>query len=161
MSLTVGKNRVVKIEYVLRLDEGEVVDSSEGREPLAYLHGHDNIIPGLERQMEGMAVGEERDITVEAEEGYGEHIADQELMVPLDEFPPAMTPEVGMGLIIETPDGQQIPYFITEVRDDVAVLDPNHPLAGKRLHFKVKVVSVRDATPEELTHGHVHQGDTH
>lgn len=159
MDLTVGKDRVVKFEYTLVLDQGEVVDSSEGREPLAYLHGHGNIIPGLERQMEGMAVGEERNITVEPEEGYGDYIEGQELRVPLSEFPPGMIPEIGMGLIVETPSGQQIPYFITGVGEGVAVLDPNHPLAGKRLHFKVKVVEVREATREELMHGHVREGD--
>ncbi len=156
MSLSVGKDRVVKFEYVLSLDDGEVIDSSEGQEPLSYLHGHGNIIPGLERQMEGMEVGEERDITVEPEEAYGPYIEGQDLLVPVNEFPPGLTPEVGMGLLVETPDGRQIPYFVTEIGDGVVRLDPNHPLAGQRLHFKVKVVEVREATEEELAHGHVH-----
>lgn len=156
MSLQVGKDRVVKFEYVLTLDDGEVIDSSEGQEPLAYLHGHNNIIPGLERQMEGMEVGEERDITVEPEEAYGPYIEGQELQVPISEFPPGLEPQVGMGLLVGTPDGREIPYFITDISDDVVTLDPNHPLAGQRLHFKVKVVDVREATAEELAHGHVH-----
>lgn len=156
MSLSVGKDRVVKFEYVLSLDDGEVIDSSKGQEPLAYLHGHGNIIPGLERQMEGMEVGEERDITVEPEEAYGPYIEGQDLLVPINEFPPGLSPEVGMGLLVETPDGHQVPYFVTEIADDVVRLDPNHPLAGQRLHFKVKVVEVREATEEELAHGHVH-----
>ncbi len=156
MSLTVGKDRVVRFEYVLKLDDGEVIDSSEGQEPLTYLHGHGNIIPGLERQMEGMEVGEERDITVEPEEGYGPYIEGHDLVVPLDEFPPNIKPEVGLGLLVETPDGRQVPYFVTEVSDTFVRLDPNHPLAGQRLHFKVKVVEVREATEEELAHGHAH-----
>lgn len=156
MSLTVGPNRVVSFDYVLRLESGEVVDSSEGQEPLTYLHGHGNIIPGLERQMEGMAVGEERDIVVEPEEAYGPYIEGQDILVPLSEFPPGLVPEVGMGLLVETPGGQQIPYFVTEVTEEAARLDPNHPLAGQRLYFHVKVVDVREATPEELAHGHVH-----
>ena len=158
MTLQVGKDRVVKFEYVLRLESGEVADSSEGQEPLTYLHGHGNIIPGLERQMEWMEVGEERDITVEPEEAYGPYIEGQDLVVPLAEFPPGLTPEVGMGLLVETPEGQQIPYFVTEISNGMARLDPNHPLAGQRLHFKVKVVEVREATNEELAHGHVHEG---
>ena len=157
MSLTVGKDRVIKFEYVLALDSGEVIDSSEGQEPITYLHGHGNIIPGLERQMEGMAVGEERDITVEPEEAYGPYIEGQDLLVPLEEFPPTITPEIGLGLLVETPDGHQIPYFVTEIKDGVARLDPNHPLAGQRLHFKVRVIDVREATAEELAHGHVHE----
>ena len=156
MSLTVGPNRVVTFDYVLRLESGEVVDSSEGQEPLTYLHGHGNIIPGLERQMEGMEVGEEREIVVEPEEAYGPYIEGQDIQVPLSEFPPGLVPEVGMGLLVETPDGQQVPYFVTEVADGMARLDPNHPLAGQRLHFQVRVVNVREATPEELAHGHVH-----
>lgn len=161
MTLKVGKDRVVKFEYVLALESGDVVDSSEGHEPLAYLHGYGNIIPGLERQMEGMEVGEEREIVVEPGEAYGEYIEGQDMVVPLNEFPANMTPEVGMGILVETPDGQQIPYFITEIQDGMARLDPNHPLAGQRLHFKVKVVDIREATEEEKAHGHVHEGDHH
>ncbi len=161
MTLKVGKDRVVKFEYVLALDSGDVVDSSQGHEPLAYLHGYGNIIPGLERQMEGMEVGEEREIVVEPGEAYGEYIEGQDMLVPLNEFPPNMTPEVGMGILVETPDGQQIPYFITEIKDGMARLDPNHPLAGQRLHFKVKVVEIREATEEEKAHGHVHDGGHH
>ncbi len=161
MSLPVGKGRVVKFEYVLALESGDVVDSSEGQEPLAYLHGYGNIIPGLERQMEGMEVGEEREITVEPEEAYGQYIEGLDMWVPLKEFPPGLTPEVGMGLLVESPDGRQIPYFVTEIKDEMVRLDPNHPLAGQRLHFKVKVVEVREATAEELAHGHVHDGSHH
>ncbi len=161
MSLKVGKDRVVKFEYVLALEGGDVVDSSEGHEPLAYLHGYGNIIPGLERQMEGMEVGEERNIVVEPEEAYGEYVEGQDMLVPLNEFPQGMNPEVGMGILVETPDGQQIPYFITEIGDGMARLDPNHPLAGQRLHFKVKVVDVREATEEEKAHGHIHDGSHH
>ncbi len=162
MTLKVGKDRVVKFEYVLALDTGDVVDSSEGREPLAYLHGYGNIIPGLERQMEGMEVGEEKEIVVEPEEAYGPYIEGQVIQVPIQEFPEGLKPEVGMGIMVETADGRQIPYFITQITDDGMVyMDPNHPLAGQRLHFKVKVVEVREATEEEKAHGHVHEGGHH
>jgi FKBP-type peptidyl-prolyl cis-trans isomerase SlyD len=153
-------NAVVSIEYVLRDDQGDVIDSSEGDEPLAYIHGHEQIVPGLENALAGRIKGDAVDAVIAPKDGYGDH--DDELIIRItrDELPPEMVPEVGMEIGAEDEDGEQM-YMITEINGPELTLDGNHPLAGKTLHFAVKIVDVRMASKEELLHGHVHGSGGH
>jgi len=151
--------KVVSIEYTLKDDEGTVLDSSEGRAPLAYLHGANNIVPGLEKAIEGKAIGDSLDVTVPPAEAYGERDEKQIRNVPVRKLP-EKRPAPGTILQVQTEAG---PRHVTvlSVRGDYASIDFNHPLAGKNLHFSVKVTAVREPTQEELDHGHAHGESGH
>lgn len=151
----IGDNDVVTLEYTLTVD-GEVVDSSEVYGPISFIQGQHQIIPGLEKALYGMAVGESKRVEVPPAEGYGEPDPEAMLEVPADEFPPEIPLEPGVGIQLRDPSGQVFDAFIERVEGDTVVLNFNHPLAGKTLQFEVKVVAIREATPEELAHGHVH-----
>ncbi len=153
--LKIMDGRVVSMEYTLKVD-GNVMDSSEGREPLEYVHGAGNIIPGLEREMIGMAVGESKDVLVAAMDGYGEEDDKAFMDVPREQFPKEIPMKVGTELQVQNQAGQPMYACIDMVGDKSVRLDFNHPLAGKDLHFSVKVVGLREATDEEKEHGHVH-----
>lgn len=155
--MTIKKDAVVALEYTLKNDAGDVIDSSsDSGEPLHYLHGHGNIVPGLERALSGKAVGDAVAVVVSPEDGYGEHDPAGVLTVTRTQLPEDLEPEVGMMLAMQSPDGRTLPLTVTAVTDDGVTLDANHPLAGQTLHFDVTVRMVRDATAEELEHGHVH-----
>ena len=154
--LKVKDGHVVSMEYTLKVD-GEVADTSEGREPLDYVHGAGNIIPGLEREMTGMAVGENKEVVVAAAEGYGEEDDKAFMDVPRDQFPKEVPMKVGTEIQIQNQAGQPMYARIDTVGEKSVRLDFNHPLAGKELHFLVKVVGLREATDEEKEHGHVHK----
>ncbi|MFI1917108.1 peptidylprolyl isomerase [Nocardia sp. NPDC020380] len=156
--MVIDSDKVVSIEYTLTDDADEVLDTSVGDTPLVYLHGADNIVPGLERALHGKTVGDEVNVVVEPEDAYGEFEAElvsvvDRSMFDLDEL------EAGMQFEAEAPDGETQVVTIVDVDGDDVTIDGNHPLAGQRLHFAVKVVDVRDATEEELTHGHPHGED--
>jgi FKBP-type peptidyl-prolyl cis-trans isomerase SlyD len=151
---------VVTMHYTLTDDSGEVLDSSQGSEPLAYLHGHGNIIPGLEKALEGKEVGHKSKVTVAPADGYGEINAEAIFEAPREHFPADVQLAVGQRVYAEGPNGQ-IALTVTKLTDKGAVLDANHPLAGKTLHFDVELVEVRGATQEELSHGHVHGAGGH
>lgn len=152
--------QVVSMEYTLRVD-GKVVDTSEGAEPLQYLHGAANIVPGLEREIEGMALGESKTIIVEPIEGYGETDEEAFVDVPRSEFPDDMPLKPGVEMQLTTPEGEPMYARIESVEAQIVHLNLNHPLAGAELHFDVKVVALRDATEEELDHGHAHGDHSH
>lgn len=151
---------VVSMEYTLRIDD-EVIDSSEGQEPLQFLVGHGNIISGLEREMMGMKVGDSKDVVISPEDGYGEFDAEAFMNVPRGEFPTDMPVEEGMELTVKDDAGQSRYARIETVDGDNVTLNFNHPLAGDELHFNVKVVGLREPTSEELDHGHVHDDGHH
>ncbi|MCP4392287.1 MAG: peptidylprolyl isomerase [Gammaproteobacteria bacterium] len=154
--MTIAEHKVVTIQYkVSDSDSGELIDSSENGEPMIYLHGARNIIPGLEQALEGKVVGDELEVTVAPADGYGERSEDRIQQVPKEAFEGMEKLEPGMAVIAQTDDGQ-INLVITEVNDDQVTVDANHPLAGKSLKFSVTVEDVRDASEEEKTHGHVH-----
>jgi len=158
---TVTDGLVVSLEYTLRLDDGEVIDASEG-EPLEFLQGHNQIIPGLERALAGMKVGESKEVIVAAVDAYGEDDEEAFQRVERDIFPPDMELEEGMQLRMrEAQSGEPVDVIIAEVDDESVLLDFNHPLAGEELHFQVKVVGLRPATAEELAHGHAHGNHDH
>lgn len=155
---TVAEDTVVSLDYSLRLESGEEIDSSSKDEPLQFIQGQEQIIPGLENALYGMVVGEEKNITISPEEGYGEYDSENFLMMPRDSFPPDMALVVGERLVVrDSESDQEYPAYIAEVRDESVKMDFNHPLAGETLHFKVKITAIRDATSEELDHGHVHR----
>jgi FKBP-type peptidyl-prolyl cis-trans isomerase SlyD len=153
--------KAVSIDYTLKDDGGRVIDSSKGRGPLTYLHGGSNIVPGLERALEGKAVGDTIDVSVPPDQGYG--VRDERLIrnIAVRRLPNRKA-EVGQQLQVQTEHGPQL-LTIKAVRGDYATVDANHPLAGMTLHFNVTVTEIRDATEEELAHGHVHgpQGHDH
>lgn len=157
MSLMIGKNSVVSIHYTLKDEDGQVMDSSEGREPLSYLHGANNLIPGLEKELEGKSAGQTFTATVSPEEAYGEANPELVQTIGRDMFQGVDKVEPGMAFTAQGPQGQQ-QIVVTEVDGDDVTIDANHPMAGKTLHFDVEVTDVRDATEEEKEHGHVHDG---
>ena len=141
--MRIGPGTTVTMEYTLRLDSGEVVDSSVGKEPMTFEFGCEQIIPGLERGLAGLVRGDTREIRVTAEEAYGERRPEAVQEVPLDRFPEGVTPEVGLHLELRNPQGSEIPFVITGVSDSHATLDFNHPLAGEALTFAVTVMDVQ------------------
>lgn len=152
--MQIGSQKAVTIEYTLKDDAGEVLDTSEGREPLTYLHGTDSIVPGLEKALDGKGEGDELEVKLAPEEAYGQR--DEKLIrnMPLRRIREKRI-QVGGRYPAETPEGPRL-VLVKSVNGDYATVDANHPLAGMTLHFKVKVVGVREATKEELAHGHVH-----
>lgn len=157
--LKVHDGQVISMEYTLRVD-GQVLDSSEGRDPLEYLHGAGNIISGLEREMADMAVGESKNVVVSPADGYGEMNDTAFMDVPRNNFPEEIPLKPGIELQVSDQKGNPKYARIESVGDQSVRLNFNHPLAGKELHFDIKVVGVREATPEEKEHGHVH-GENH
>jgi len=153
---TVQDGLVISIEYTLRVD-GEVLDSSDDAGPLQFLAGYGNVVPGLERDMIGMQLGESKDVVVKPEDGYGEFDDEAFMDVPRNEFPADMEIEVGAELNVTDEDGQEQYARVENLTAESVRLDFNHPLAGAELHFSVKVVALRDPTEEELDHGHVHE----
>lgn len=130
----------VKIHYTGTLNDGTVFDSSEGRQPLKFTIGENQVIPGFENGIKDMKLNQEKTIKVKPNDAYGEVNNQLIVSVPRDRFPPNI--EAGGRLVLKGPEGQRIPAFVSEVRDDVVVIDLNHPLAGKELNFKVKIVAI-------------------
>ena len=157
---TVQDGLVVSMEYTLSVD-GEVLDSSKDAGPLQFLAGYDNIVPGLEREMVGMKIGESKDVLVLPEDGYGEFDEEAFMEVPRSEFPSDMELEAGLELNVSDEDGQHQLAYVESFNDETVRLDFNHPLAGAELQFNVKVVALREATKEELDHGHAHEEGHH
>jgi len=155
MAMTITQDKVVLIDYTLKNAEGEVLDSSEGQEPLAYLHGAENIVLGLERELTGKKVGDSLSVIVSPEDGYGVRNDDLLGAVPREMFESDMDIEVGMTFQAETDQGIQT-VSVVALNDEEVTVDGNHPLAGETLHFDVTVCEIRDASAEELEHGHVH-----
>jgi FKBP-type peptidyl-prolyl cis-trans isomerase SlyD len=153
--MNVTKENVVSINYTLKNDDGQVLDSSADGNPLVYLHGVGQIIPGLEKALEGKTKGEKVNVTIPPEEAYGPRNDQMIQTVPKSEFEDADTIEVGVQFQADTQAGPMI-FTVIEVKDNDFVLDGNHPLAGMTLHFDVEVSDVRAATAEEISHGHVH-----
>ena len=154
--MPIAQDSVVTIHYTLKDDTGEVIDTSrEGGEPIAYLHGHGNLVPGLERELEGKNTGDKVVVTVTPADGYGEF--DQNLIqqVPRRALQGIKNIKVGMRLHAQTPQGPRA-VTITRLVGDMVTIDGNHPLAGKNLNFDVEITDVRAPTAEELEHGHVH-----
>jgi len=156
----IADQKVVSLNYTVKDTEGQVVDSSEGAAPMVYLHGQGNIIPGLEAALVGKAPGEEFDVTVEPADAYGEYNEEILQVVPRTVFEGIESIEAGMVFTAQDQNGP-VQLTVAKVDGDDITVDPNHPLSGKTLHFSGSVIEVREATEEELTHGHVHGEDGH
>jgi FKBP-type peptidyl-prolyl cis-trans isomerase SlyD len=157
-NLSVADNVVVSLDYVLTIDENHEIERSEKDAPLEYLHGFNNIIPGLENELNGMKIGDEKDVIVEPSQGYGNLDPEGITEYLRNSFPKELKLVVGEPIMMrDSESGDRFQAFVKEIRSDVVLLDFNHPLAGETLHFHVRIAGLREPTSEELAHGHVHQ----
>lgn len=153
--MKITSNKVASIHYTLKNKSGELIDSSEGKTPLAYIHGMGSLIPGMEQGLEGKAAGDKLSLVIAPEDAYG--ISDESLIivVPLSNFADQDRVKPGMQFTARSNEGSR-GAVVLKVEGDNVTVDFNHPLAGVELHFSVEVMDVRDATKEELEHGHIH-----
>jgi FKBP-type peptidyl-prolyl cis-trans isomerase SlyD len=159
--MKIASNKVATLHYTLKDDKGALIETSVGNEPLTYIHGIGNLIPGLEEKLEGKQVGDKLSVHVKAEDAYGER--DEELIEEVEkaEFDSGEDLEVGKEFQYDDEDGNVFHVRIVEIKGDKVVVDGNHPLAGQNLSFDIEVLGVRDAAKEELEHGHVHGSGGH
>lgn len=157
----IADGMVVTVDYTLTLDNGEVADTTRGKMPLRFLAGSGQLLPAFETALLGLAAGDETRISLSAGDGYGEYDEEAFEEVPIDQFPSDHEIEPGMAIGVQDSSGEIYEAYVEEVRGDVVVLNYNHPLAGEALHFQVKVLDVRQASAEELAHGHAHDGHEH
>jgi len=150
----VDNKKVVAIEYTMTLDDGSLIDATKG-EPFVFLFGVGEIFPKLEEEMKGMKVGEEKDVVLEPDDAFGEYDPEAVQVIPQEYFGDE-EPVVGMQYYAHFEDGNEVPFYVKDVKDGNVTIDFNHPFAGHRIHFHIKIVNVRDASPEELEHGHAH-----
>lgn len=158
--MQIQDNRVVSLAYTLKDDNNEIIDESTDGS-FCYLHGASNIIPGLEISLTGKIAGDELSVTVAPEQGYGVRDDERIQSVPREMFPDDVDIEPGMQFHAQGPDGQNIVVMVSNVDETTVTVDGNHPLAGVQLNFEVKILAVREATAEEMEHGHVHGPDGH
>ncbi|MFQ5804042.1 MAG: peptidylprolyl isomerase [Candidatus Methylomirabilales bacterium] len=148
--MKVGRDKMVAMDYTLRLSSGEVADSSEGGSPLEFIFGTGDLISGLEHELEGLEAGADKEFVISPEDGYGERDPAMVMDIPADRFPKEIQLETGAILYAKGPEGQNLPFTVVDIMEDSVTVDFNHPLAGEQLYFTVAIRSVRNATPEEL-----------
>jgi len=156
--MIVEKNKVISIQYNATDDSGVVVDSNMDFEPLEYLHGYGNILQNLENELGGLKVTEEKNVTLSPGQAYGDFDPELVFEVSRDQFPEGAE-GLQPGAMVQSSDGQEL--LVTDIDNDKIILDGNHPLAGRTLHFAVTIKDIREATAEEIAHGHVHNAHTH
>tara|TARA_R110002072_G_scaffold228234_11_gene385362 strand:- start:60594 stop:61196 length:603 start_codon:yes stop_codon:yes gene_type:complete len=156
MKAEIADGHVVTLHYRLTLDDGSIADESFGGEPLVYMHGAQNIVPGLEKQLTGKAVGDKCDVKVTPAEGYGDYDPTLDQTVPRSAFPAEAQLAVGIAFQAQDQRGQPITLYIRAIKDDQITVSPNHPMAGQALNFTIEILEVRDATAQEKEHGHAH-----
>ncbi len=154
--MNISNGKVVELKYSLKNTEGETLDQSDVTDPFVYLHGADQIVPGLENALAGLEIGGKKSVTVPPAEGYGEINPELKFDVQRSQFPPEAKVRVGMDFQATNPEGHGMIFVIEAIEGDQISINGNHPLAGQTLHFDVEVLSIRDATPEEMEHGHAH-----
>ena len=159
--MQVAEKKVVSMQYTLTNDAGEVLDQSQSGEPLTYLHGAGNIIPGLEKELTDKQVGDKFTVKVSPEDGYGERDNDRVEDVPREMFPEDQEIEPGMMFHAQGPNGETITVTVVDVNEQTVKIDSNHALAGVELNFDVEVIGIREAEEVELEHGHVHGPEGH
>jgi FKBP-type peptidyl-prolyl cis-trans isomerase SlyD len=158
---SISDGKVVNLIYSLKNDQGEVLDRADGDAPFTYLHGAQQIVPGLENALIGLKVGDKKKVSVPPADGYGEHNPELKLTVNKAQFPSKVDLEPGMQFEAHTPDGHGVVFTVESLEGDTVKIDGNHPLAGQTLHFDVEVLSMRDATDDEKEHGHAHGPEGH
>lgn len=154
--MTIQNGSVVNLAYTLKNSEGDVLDQATGTDPFTYLHGAQQIVPGLESALSGLKSGDKKSVKIAPADGYGEVDPSLKLTVNRTQFPAGMDIKPGMQFETQTQDGHGILFTVEGVNGEKVSIDGNHPLAGQTLHFDVEVLGVRDATAEEKAHGHVH-----
>lgn len=154
--MSLAQNKVVTFNYTLKDDNGSILDSTSGSSPFAFLSGNGQILPKLEEALSGMLLGTKKNVKISAAEAYGEYNESAVQNVNRSDFPKDADLQPGMQFVANSPDGNQMPFIISEVKENDITIDFNHPLAGKNLEFDVELLDIRDATAEELAHGHVH-----
>jgi FKBP-type peptidyl-prolyl cis-trans isomerase SlyD len=152
----IKSNSVVGMTYILTDHAGKELDRAEKKEPFYYLHGFENIVPGLERALEGLKPGDKKTVKLEAADAYGDEDPNLYIKVPMTAFPNQAKVSVGQMFQVNDPDGHPRGFTVQAIVGDKVHLNGNHPLAGQKLNFEVEIMTVREATPEELAHGHVH-----
>lgn len=153
--MQIEQNKVAVIDYTVKTAEGQLIDTSEDNEPLAFLCGFQNIVPGLEAALMGKSTADQVEVIVAPQDAYGERNDEMVKEVPISAFQGVEKIEAGMQFQAESPNGPQL-ITVTKVEDETVTVDGNHPLAGMELHFDVTIKEVRDASEEEIAHGHVH-----
>ena len=149
-------NQVVTINYTLKDSEGEIIDSTSEGKSFSFLSGSEQILPKLEEAIGGMLIGSKKIVALAAADAYGEYFDDAVQVLQSSEFPKEMEIKEGMEFVTNDPDGNQMPFVISKITDEQITVDFNHPLAGEDLTFDVELLTIRDATEEELSHGHAH-----
>jgi FKBP-type peptidyl-prolyl cis-trans isomerase SlyD len=157
----IKKDMVVSLCYRLTNGSGEVLDEADSADPFSYLHGHQQVIPGMEEGLEGLKQGDKKKLTILPEDGYGEINEKLKITLNKDVFPKDFPMEAGMQFQADLGNGQKSVFTIKEIKEKEVMVDGNHPLAGETLNFDIEVLEVRQATKEELEHGHSHDGDGH
>ena len=152
----ISDGKAVHIDYTLKDDEGTLLDTTEEREPLAYLHGANNIIPGLEDALEEKETGDTVSVVIPPDEGYGERNDQLVINVDPSDFPDVSKVQLGTRVQLQTNNGVRL-ATVVGITDEAVTLDLNHPLAGKTLHFDVEVMDIQEASDEEVEHGHLHR----
>ena len=156
----ITEGKVVSLAYTLTSDQGDVLDQATAQHPFAYLHGHNQIVPGLENALEGKEAGFRQTVVLSPDQGYGPEVPQLRTVVDRAAFPPDMNPVAGQHVRAQAGE-DSIVFLIEKVEGEQIHLNGNHPLAGQTLHFDVEVLNLRDATTEELEHGHAHTGHEH
>ena len=159
--MALKENKVVTINFTLTDEMGNLIESTANGKPFSFISGTDQLLPRLENNIGEMLIGSKRTVTLSPEDAYGDYSDSAVQIVDRSDFPQGTDLEVGMNFIADTPDGRQMPFVIKNVEGDDITLDFNHPLAGHALTFEVELLNLRDATPEELAHGHAHGDGGH
>jgi len=159
--MALKKNQVVTISFVMKDNTGLVIEETTKSKPFAFISGSEQVLPKLEENIGEMLIGSKRTVIISPEEAYGQYSDSMIQNVKRSEFPSDVTLEEGMDFIADTPDGRQMPFIIRNIDGDNITLDFNHPLAGQTLTFDVELISLRDATSEEISHGHIHVAGGH
>jgi FKBP-type peptidyl-prolyl cis-trans isomerase SlyD len=154
-------NQVVTMNFILKDDAGNVLDSTEGNEPFSFISGGNQILPKLEEKVGEMLIGSKKEVVLNPEDGYGTYQEDAVRIVKRSEFPEDIEIGKGMSFLAKSPQGKDMQFLVKEINGDDITVDFNHPLAGKTLHFNLELLNLRDATQEELDHGHVHGAGGH
>lgn len=160
--MSIQPNQVVTINYTVKDKDGNIIDTTSNRQPFSFIYGQNQILPKLEEEIGKMLIGSKKTIELTATDAYGEYNDEATQEVNRSDFPDDAEVKEGAGFVTNTADGREVPFVIKKIEGDTVTIDFNHPLAGQSLWFEVELVNVRDATPEELSHGHVHgEGGAH
>jgi FKBP-type peptidyl-prolyl cis-trans isomerase SlyD len=157
----IKNGKVVDLRYSLKNSQGELLDEADAADPFTYLHGAQQVVPGLESALEGLKIGDKKKVVVSPEDGYGIKDPKLSMVVKKAQFPGNLELEAGMQFEATSNTGEEIIFTVESIEGDEVRVDGNHPLAGETLHFDVEVLQIRDATQEEIEHGHAHGPDGH